>query len=125
MTTNSTTAEGRLAKLGIKLPTPPEPFGTYVEAVQTGNLLFLTGMLPPDESTKKSGVECHRRGKSATVPFNRLILRGILRAVRPRAADTGPPTFWCSHNRLSSRTWFRIYGIGWTTGAMRHTLIMK
>jgi enamine deaminase RidA (YjgF/YER057c/UK114 family) len=39
-------AEQRLKELGIKLPTPPEPFGTYVEAVQTGNLLFLTGMLP-------------------------------------------------------------------------------
>jgi enamine deaminase RidA (YjgF/YER057c/UK114 family) len=26
-------------------PAPPEPFGTYVEAVQTGNLLFLSGML--------------------------------------------------------------------------------
>ena len=48
MTTNSTTAEGRLAKLGIKLPAPPEPFGTYVEAVQTGNLLFLSGMLPTE-----------------------------------------------------------------------------
>src|SRR2546425_11455874 len=48
MTTNSTTAEDRLAKLGIKLPAPPEPFGTYVEAVQTGNLLFLTGMLPTE-----------------------------------------------------------------------------
>ena len=47
MTTNPTTAEDRLAKLGIKLPAPPEPFGTYAEAVQTGNLLFLTGMLPP------------------------------------------------------------------------------
>ena len=40
------TAERRLKELGIKLPAPPEPFGTYVEAVQTGNLLFLTGMLP-------------------------------------------------------------------------------
>jgi enamine deaminase RidA (YjgF/YER057c/UK114 family) len=30
------------------LPPPPEPFGTYVEAVQTGNLLFLTGMLPTE-----------------------------------------------------------------------------
>jgi len=40
------TAEQRLKELGIKLPAPPEPFGTYVEAVQTGNLLFLTGMLP-------------------------------------------------------------------------------
>jgi len=39
-------AEQRLKDLGIKLPAPPEPFGTYVEAVQTGNLLFLTGMLP-------------------------------------------------------------------------------
>jgi enamine deaminase RidA (YjgF/YER057c/UK114 family) len=39
-------AEQRLKELGIKLPPPPEPFGTYVEAVLTGNLLFLTGMLP-------------------------------------------------------------------------------
>jgi enamine deaminase RidA (YjgF/YER057c/UK114 family) len=39
-------AEQRLKELGIELPEPPEPFGTYVEAVQTGNLLFLTGMLP-------------------------------------------------------------------------------
>ena len=42
----SASAEQRLKELGIKLPPPPEPFGTYVEAVQTGDLLFLTGMLP-------------------------------------------------------------------------------
>jgi enamine deaminase RidA (YjgF/YER057c/UK114 family) len=41
-------AEQRLTELGIKLPAPPEPFGTYAEAVQTGNLLFLTGMLPTE-----------------------------------------------------------------------------
>src|SRR5258706_13910002 len=41
-------AEQRLQELGIKLPTPPEPFGTYAEAVQTGDLLFLTGMLPTE-----------------------------------------------------------------------------
>jgi enamine deaminase RidA (YjgF/YER057c/UK114 family) len=41
-------AEQRLKELGIKLPEPPEPFGTYAEAVQTGNLLFLTGMLPTE-----------------------------------------------------------------------------
>src|SRR5256884_2437751 len=51
MPTTSTTAEDRLAKLGIKLPAPPEPFGIYVEAVQTGNLLFLTGMLPTEGRT--------------------------------------------------------------------------
>jgi enamine deaminase RidA (YjgF/YER057c/UK114 family) len=41
-------AEQRLKELGIQLPAPPEPFGTYAEAVQTGNLLFLTGMLPTE-----------------------------------------------------------------------------
>jgi len=39
-------AERRLKELGISLPAPPDPFGAYVEAVQTGNLLFLSGMLP-------------------------------------------------------------------------------
>jgi len=41
-------AEQRLKELGIELPIPPEPFGIYTEAVQTGNLLFLTGMLPTE-----------------------------------------------------------------------------
>src|ERR1700733_2469466 len=45
MATNSTTAEERLAALGIPLPDAPSPFGAYVPAVQTGNLLFLSGML--------------------------------------------------------------------------------
>jgi enamine deaminase RidA (YjgF/YER057c/UK114 family) len=40
------TAEQRLRQLGITLPAPPDPFGIYAEAVQSGNLLFLTGMLP-------------------------------------------------------------------------------
>jgi len=39
-------AEDRLKELGIQLPTAPTPFGTYVETLQTGNLLFLSGMLP-------------------------------------------------------------------------------
>src|SRR5262249_17859859 len=45
MTTNRTTAEDRLARLGIHLPDAPTPFAAYVPAVQTGNLLFLSGML--------------------------------------------------------------------------------
>ena len=39
-------AERRLQELGIVLPAVPTPFGTYVEALRTGNLLYLTGMLP-------------------------------------------------------------------------------
>jgi hypothetical protein len=37
-------AKRRLRELGIELPLPPTPFGAYVEAVQTGNALFLRGM---------------------------------------------------------------------------------
>ena len=40
------TAEQRLVDLGIQLPSAPAPFGNYVEAIQTGNLLFFSGMLP-------------------------------------------------------------------------------
>jgi enamine deaminase RidA (YjgF/YER057c/UK114 family) len=36
----------RLAELGIALPAPPTPLGAYVESSDTGNLLFLSGMLP-------------------------------------------------------------------------------
>jgi len=45
MSTDATAAEDRLAKLGLHLPDAPTPFGAYVPAVQTGNLLFLSGML--------------------------------------------------------------------------------
>lgn len=46
-------AEQRLQQLGISLPAPPDPFGTYAEAVQTGNLLFLSGMLPTEGRVAK------------------------------------------------------------------------
>jgi enamine deaminase RidA (YjgF/YER057c/UK114 family) len=39
-------AEQQLKKFGIVLPNAPHPLGAYVEAVQSGNLLFLSGMLP-------------------------------------------------------------------------------
>jgi enamine deaminase RidA (YjgF/YER057c/UK114 family) len=39
-------AESRLRDLGIELTPAPTPFGAYVESVQTGYLLYLSGMLP-------------------------------------------------------------------------------
>lgn len=39
-------AEEQIKKLGIDLSGGPTPLGAYVEAAQTGNLLFLSGMLP-------------------------------------------------------------------------------
>jgi enamine deaminase RidA (YjgF/YER057c/UK114 family) len=53
LATKSDSAEERLKALGIKLPAPPEPFGAYAEAVQTGDLLFLSGMLPTEGRTAK------------------------------------------------------------------------
>lgn len=52
-TSRPASADERLKELGIELPVPPEPFGVYTEAVQTGNLLFLTGMLPTEGRTAK------------------------------------------------------------------------
>ncbi|MEW6417466.1 MAG: RidA family protein [Nitrospirota bacterium] len=38
--------EERLKKLGIELPEAPTPLGSYVPVVRTGNLVFLSGILP-------------------------------------------------------------------------------
>lgn len=38
--------EDRLKELGIELPPSPGPLGSYVPAVRTGNLIFLSGILP-------------------------------------------------------------------------------
>src|SRR6266404_9543975 len=70
------TAEQRLTQLGIKLPAPPEPFGIYAEAVHTGNLLFLTGMLPTEGREPKfigrlgaelDGEACHKAARLAAL----------------------------------------------------------
>ena len=42
----SNDADKELISLGLELPPPVTPFGEYVETVQAGNLLFLTGALP-------------------------------------------------------------------------------
>lgn len=40
------TPEEKLSALGILLPEAPMPLGTYVPCIRTGNLLFISGMLP-------------------------------------------------------------------------------
>lgn len=42
-------AEDKLKELGLTLPPPPEPAGSYVPAVRTGNLVFVAGQLPVSE----------------------------------------------------------------------------
>ncbi len=38
--------EEKIESLGIKLPSPPTPAGSYVAVVRTGNLLFISGQIP-------------------------------------------------------------------------------
>jgi enamine deaminase RidA (YjgF/YER057c/UK114 family) len=41
--------EEKLKQLGIILPTPPTPAGSYVPAIKTGNLLFISGQIPMED----------------------------------------------------------------------------
>lgn len=38
--------EERIKSLQITLPNPPTPAGSYIPAVKTGNLLFISGQIP-------------------------------------------------------------------------------
>src|SRR5687767_6344248 len=88
MTADPTTAEGRLAQLGIQLPAAPTPLGAYVPAVQTGNLLFLSGMLATAGGTPTAvGVVGHDLDVAAG------------RAARARPRSTRSPS--------SGRSWAR------------------
>jgi enamine deaminase RidA (YjgF/YER057c/UK114 family) len=56
--------EAKLKELGIVLPTPGAPIANYVNAVQTGNLLFLAGKGPlPQDGKDVVG----RLGKDMTI----------------------------------------------------------
>jgi enamine deaminase RidA (YjgF/YER057c/UK114 family) len=38
--------EEKIKELGIELPTPPTPAGSYIPVIKTGNLLFISGQIP-------------------------------------------------------------------------------
>jgi enamine deaminase RidA (YjgF/YER057c/UK114 family) len=54
------TAEERLRELGIVLPAPPTPAGLYAPAVETGNLLFVSGQLPTRDGKVLRQGKCGR-----------------------------------------------------------------
>ena len=41
--------EEKLESLGIKLPNPPTPAGSYVPVIRTGNLLYISGQIPMED----------------------------------------------------------------------------
>ena len=103
------TSEKRLRQLGIELPAPPEPFGIYAEAVQTGNLIFLTGMLPTVGREAKFigrlGAEldveaCHKAARLAVL--NTLaVARQHLASLEQSKADRAARRLRCHIGRCS------------------------
>lgn len=58
------TPEEKLKELSIELPEVPKPLGSYVPFVKTGNLVYLSGMLPlKDGKLLKTG----RVGETVTL----------------------------------------------------------
>ena len=45
------TVEANVRRLRLTLPKMPRPLGDYVPAVEAGNLLFVSGMLPIEDGT--------------------------------------------------------------------------
>ena len=45
--------EERLKELGIVLPSPPKPAGSYIPVVVTGNLVFVSGQIPMESGQMK------------------------------------------------------------------------
>ena len=80
-------AERRLLDLGIVLPNVPHPLGAYVEAVQSGSLLFLSGMLPVKDGKLQS---IGRLGKDLDESAGRDALRtATLNALSAAKAHVG------------------------------------
>ena len=45
--------EEKLSSLGISLPIPPEPAGSYLPVVLFGNLAFVAGQIPMEDKQVK------------------------------------------------------------------------
>jgi len=77
-------SETRLVELGIELPEPPTPAGNYVEAVRSGNLVFLAGHGPRRADgtsvTGKVGVDLDVQAGYAAARLVGLNLLATLRA---------------------------------------------
>lgn len=69
------TIEERLKELGITLPPAPQPLGAYLPFVKSGNLLFLSGILPLREGRL---IRTGRVGESLTIEEAREEARQVI-----------------------------------------------
>ena len=80
--------EQRIKDLGLKLPTVPTPAANYANAVQTGNLLYLSGTVPmmPDGSLPKGKVGADVTTEEAT-RHARLVALNLLAIAKQELGD--------------------------------------
>ena len=73
MTPTRASVEEKLRELGLTLPPPPQPLASYVPAVRSGGLLFVSGQLPLDAG---------RPIATGPVPSGRTIVEAMAAAQR-------------------------------------------
>jgi enamine deaminase RidA (YjgF/YER057c/UK114 family) len=77
-------AEARIAELGLELPTPPSPGGTYMPVVQVGDTCYISGHGPVQVDgtmiTGKVGVDLDEAEANAAARVTGLAILATLRA---------------------------------------------
>ena len=77
-------AEARIAELGLELPTPPSPGGTYMPVVQVGDICYVSGHGPVQVDgtmiTGKVGEELGETEANAAARVTGLAILATLRA---------------------------------------------
>ena len=109
------TAEERVRELGLEIPPPFKPAGQYLNAVRSGNLLFLAGQVPyrPDGSIVR-GKLGDDMDVNAGYDAARLAALGSLATLRGELASLN------SVERI-----VRVYGVvNSTPDFMLHTKVM-
>jgi enamine deaminase RidA (YjgF/YER057c/UK114 family) len=80
----ATTAEGRLAELGITVPVPAAPVAAYVPTVEANGMLFVSGQLPFNNGEVMTG----RLGEDVGLDYGQQAARacGIMLLAQIKAA---------------------------------------
>ena len=118
--------EEKIKALEITLPNPPTPAGSYIPAVKTGNLLFISGQIPMEEGKvlftgKVSDDNLETAQKSAKMCAINLLaqmkrelgdLEKVVRIVRLSGFVNSDPEFY-QHPKVinaASDLFFEIFG---------------
>jgi len=81
------TPEEKLRALGLELPPAPKPVGSYVPAVRSGNLVFVSGQLPMKDGELMT--QGHVGGEVALDEARQCARQAALNALAAVAAELG------------------------------------